>query len=234
VDGSIGQREGRAVTPAVLASAAFTAACAIFAIVFVAARGGLQMPVAATLPPVAAASHAPSEAPPTDPPPTTVSTPRPTATVVPPSPTTVPTPEPTPARTFAVPTLRPNDPLAILPACPDHPGCYEYLIQRGDTLSGIADRFLVPIPTILALNPELADQSLIVTGTILYLGLSPFARLDPCPDAEPCSLYVVVAGDSLAEIAARYGLTRDQILAINPGMPRPIVAGQVIRLPHPA
>jgi hypothetical protein len=234
VDGSNGQRRRRTPTPAVLGSAAFTAGCAIFAIVFVAARGGLQMPVAATLPPVAVASDSPTDAPPTAPPPTSGPTPEPTAIVAPPSPTAIPTPEPTPARTFALPTLRPNDPLAALPGCPDHPGCFEYLIQRGDTLTGIADRFLVPVPTILALNPELVDQSLIVTGTILYLGLSPFARLDPCPDAEPCSLYVVVAGDSLAEIAARYGLTRDQILAINPGMPRPIVAGQVIRLPHPA
>jgi hypothetical protein len=218
----------------VLGSAAFTAACAVFAIVFVAARGGLQMPVAATLPPVAVASDAPTEGPSTAPPPTSGQTPEPTAAVTPPAPTAIPTPEPTPARTFALPTLRPNDPLAALPACPDHPGCFAYLIQRGDTLTGIADRFLVPVPTILALNPEVGDQSLIVTGTILYLGLSPFARLDPCPDAEPCSLYVVVAGDSLAEIAARYGITRDEILAVNPGMQRPIVAGQVIRLPHPA
>jgi nucleoid-associated protein YgaU len=234
VDGSNGQRQRRAVTPAVLGSAAFTAACAIFAIVFVAARGGLQMPVAATLPPVAVASAASTDARATDPPPTIAPTPETTATAVPPSPTAIPTSAPTPAPTFALPTLRPNDPLATLPECPDHPGCFEYLIQRGDTLSGVADRFLVPIPTILALNPELSDPGLIVTGTILYLGVSPFARLDPCPDAEPCSLYVVVAGDSLADIAARYGLTRDRILAINPGLARPIVAGQVIRLPHPA
>jgi hypothetical protein len=234
VDGSNGQRRRRTPTPAVLGSAAFTAACAVFAIVFVAARGGLRMPVAGTLPPVAVASDSPTDAPPTAPPPTSHPTPEPTAIVAPPSPTAIPTPEPTPARTFALPTLRPNDPLAGLPGCLDHPGCFEYLIQRGDTLTGIADRFLVPVPTILALNPEVDDQSLIVTGTILYLGLSPFARLDPCPDAEPCSLFVVVAGDSLAEIAATYGITRDEILAINPGMPRPIVAGQVISLPHPA
>jgi hypothetical protein len=234
VDGSNGQRQRRALTPAVLGSVAFTAACAAFAILFVAARGGLRMPVAATLPPVAVASDSPTDGPPTAPPRTPAPTPEPTAVVTPPSPTAVPTPEPTPARTFALPTLRPNDPLAALPGCPDRPGCYAYLIQRGDTLTGIADRFLVPVPTILALNPEVGDQSLIVTGTFLYLGLSPFARLDPCPAAEPCSLYVVVPGDSVAEIAARYGITRDDILASNPGMPRPIVAGQVIRLPHPA
>ena len=38
-------------------------------------------------------------------------------------------------------------------------------------------------------------------------------------------LYTVVAGDSLASIADRYLLSRDAILAANPGLPRPIVAG---------
>jgi hypothetical protein len=225
----------------VLASAAFTAACGTFAVFFVAGRGGLQMPVAATtLPPVAVASEVPSPVPSAPqasatPPmigPTAAPSVQPTASPAGP-PTAVPTPVASPGRTFAVPTLRPNDPLAALPECPDHPGCYAYVVQRGDTLTGIADRFLVGTLIIEALNPQLSDPSLVVTGQVMYLGLSPFVRLDACADAAPCSLYPVQAGDSVADIAATYLLTVEDIRAANPTMNRPILIGDILRLPHP-
>ena len=234
-----GQPEARrTLTPAVLASAGFTAACALFAVTFVAARGGLQMPIAPSLPPVAVASEVPTVAPPTGPPVTEPAftpapTPEPIATAVPPSPTLAPTVEPNPGRTFALPTLRPNDPLAALPKCRGYPGCYEYEIQSGDSLTGIADKFLVGTNTMFALNPRLRESSRIVTGQVIYLGRSPFVRLEPCPDAQPCSLYEVLPGDSLGEIATWYGLSTERILNANPGMDRPLVVGQVIRLPHP-
>ena len=85
--------------------------------------------------------------------------------------------------------------------------------------------------TILALNPQITNPSIVVTNSTMYLGLSPFLRLDPCPGGEACWLYVVRSGDSLAEIADRYGLTIDAILEANPGMPRPVTADQVVRLP---
>lgn len=236
MDGSRKPEARRTLTPAVLSSAAFTAACALFAVTFVAGRGGLQMPVAATLPPVAVASDGPTAGPtepqPSEPPATPAPTSEPTATTLP-IPTSVPTQEPTPGRTFALPTLRPNDPLAALPRCRGYPGCYAYIVQRGDSLTGIADKFLVGTNTMLALNPRLRDSTVIVTGQVIYLGLSPFVRLDPCPNAGPCSLYVVESGESLGEVAARYGLTTERVLAANPSMARPIVVGQVIRLPHP-
>jgi hypothetical protein len=100
-------------------------------------------------------------------------------------------------------------------------------------LSGIISRYLLDIDVLEALNPGgLADPGLIVVGQELYLGRDPLARLDPCPDGEACALYVVQADDSIAEIAARYLLTRDAILEANPGLPRPIVEGQVIKLPR--
>jgi hypothetical protein len=226
----------------VLASAGFTAACALFAVTFVAARGGLQMPIAPSLPPVAMASDGPTVAPPTGPPvtdpvftpaPTPAPTPEPIATAVPPSPSAAPTAEPNPGRTFSLPTLRPNDPLAALPACRGYPGCYEYVIESGDSLTGIADKFLVGTNTMFALNPRLRESSRIVTGQVLYLARSPFVRLERCPDFQPCSLYEVLPGDSLGEIATWFGLTTERILNANPGMERPLVVGQVITLPHP-
>jgi hypothetical protein len=224
----------RGLTPAIVASAVFTAACAVFAIAFVGARGGLQLPVAATDPPVAIASVVPSVPPVTPSPalptaaPTNAPTPIPTT-----APTAAATPQPTPLPTFAVPTLEPGDPLFVLAECPGHPGCFEYIVVRGDTLSGIISRYLLDFDVLEALNPgRLSDPSLVVVGQVLYLGRDPMARLDPCPNGEPCALYVVQPGDSLAEIADRYLLTSDAILAANPGLPRPIQAGQVIKLPR--
>jgi LysM repeat protein len=220
----------RTLTPAVLASALFVAACAVFAVTFVAARGGLSMPIAPTGSAVAVASSATS-AEPSGP---AATAPAPTAS---PTPTALPTTAPS-----ALPTEAPSptpvgtpDPLTALPGCPDQPGCYEYLIQRGDTLSAIASRYAIAVPIVLALNPEITDPSTIVVGHILYLGRDLFVRLPPC-DAEPdCSLYTVQPGDRLSTIAGRFGLTLDAVLAANPQITdaNAIVSGQVIRLPHP-
>lgn len=233
MNGPTGQLDRRTLTPAVLASALFVAASAVFAVTFVAGRGGLDMPVASRGP-VAVASPAPSLVEPTAAPPTSLVTPVP-ASIPPPSapPTAAPTVAPTPEPTVPTPSLDPDDPLLALPDCPGHPGCFMYSIQRFDTMSGIVSRYLLSLSVVLALNPQVSDPGVIVTGQTLYLGRSPFVRLDPCPDQPACSLYVVVSGDSLAEIAARFGLTVERIRNQNPGMPRPLVIGQVIELPHP-
>ena len=231
-------RDRRTVTPAIVASAVFLAACAVFAIAFVGARGGLQMPVAATPPPVAVASDEPVESlppEPTAPPVTTAPTSAPSLapTAAPTVPPSLAPPPSTAAPTFAIPTLEPGDPLLALPECTGHPGCFVYTIARNDTLSGIISRYRLDFDVLEALNPgRLANPGLIVTGQILYLGRDPLARLDPCPNGEACALYVVQPNDSLAGIAARYLLTREAILEANPGLPRPIQAGQVIKLPR--
>ncbi len=129
------------------------------------------------------------------------------------------------------PPTGPPDPLAALAPCPDHPGCFLYTVRRGDTYSGVSDRFGVGLWIMDALNPEVADKRVIVVGQTLYLGHDPTARLDLCPDAS-CHLYVVRSGDTLSAIAGRYGLSVTGIEALNPGLdPGYIVTGQVIRLP---
>ena len=243
MDGPTGQAPARTLTPAVLASALFVAASGVFAITFIAGRGGLEMPVVSRGP-VAAASPAPSAGEPT----ATVAptatdmplTPAPTATPGPPSPTAAPsTSGPTAAPptgappTNPPPSFDPNDPLLALPECPGHPGCFLYVVQRNDTLSGVVSRYLLSITVVLTLNPQVDDPSVIVTGSTLYLGRDPYVRLDPCPDEVGCFLYVVRAGDSLAQIAVRYDLTIETIRDQNPGMARPLHVGQVLELPHP-
>lgn len=232
MDGSRGEVERRTLTPAVLASALFTVACALIAVGFVAARGGLQLPQAPDASAVAAASPTPSPAP-------TVAPPTPSLPSAPPS--TLPSPTPAPATptpiASAAPTPVPSrDPLAVLPGCPGIAGCYEYEIRPGDSLSGVASRYVIPVWVVLALNPEVTDPGTIVIGRTLYLGRSPFLRLAPCPDAPGCSLYEIRAGDRLSTIAGRFGLTLDAVVAANPEItdPNSIRTGQLIRLPHPA
>ena len=217
----------RTLTPAVLLATAFMVVCAVVSIGFVAANGGLVVPQL-----VAAASTGPTAALPSSEPasPATVSpAPTPAATVPAPSssqpgPSVAPTP---------IPSL---DPLAALPACPDHPGCYLYTIRRGDTLSSIGSHWLIPVSTLEALNPQVTDPSTIVVGQVLYLGRTPFVRLDRCPDLAGCYLYVVRPGDRLSTIAGRFGTTTSAILALNPAItdPNTIYSGRTIRLPGPA
>lgn len=238
MEGPVALPDRRTLTPAVLASALFVVACAAVAITFVASRGGLQMPIAAvgsSAHPSARPSIAPSEVPPT-PASTTAASVEPTAapSIQPsappstaPSPASTVTPSPTPAGS--------PDPLAELPGCPDLPDCYEYTIQRGDSLSVVASRYAIPVSVVLALNPEISDPSTIVVGEILYLGRDPFLRLPPCVGVPDCALYTVRPGDRLSTIAGRFGITTEAILAANPSItdPNAIYSGQVIRLPHP-
>lgn len=231
MDGSSPAPARRTVTPAVLAAALFAVACALIAITFVAARGGLQMPVAPTSPPVAAATAGPTQA-------AVVPTPAPTAaaSVAPSGPTPTATiAPPTAIPSAPPPTLDPHDPLLALPGCPSLPGCFEYTIQRGDSLSGVASHYLIPVSTVLALNPEITDPSIVVVGHILYLGRDPFLRLPPCPATPDCSLYTVRPGDRLSTIAGRFGITLDAVLAANPTITdaNAIFSGEVIELPHP-
>lgn len=221
----------RAVTPAVLLATAFTTLCAIVSIGFVAARGGLELPVVG---PVASAVARASQ-PPTATPTATSTAPSVGPATAEPSPSNGPSEAPSPGPTSEPTPAGTPDPLTALPACPDHPGCYEYTIRRGDALSTIADHWLISIQTLQALNPQITDPSTIVVGHVLFLGRSPFVTLDACPDAPACYFYVVRPGDRLSTIAGRYGITTEAILQLNPRItdPNAIYSGQTIRLPDP-
>ena len=238
MEGSSTERDRRTVTPAVLASALFAAACAVFAISFVAARGGLELPVAVVEPsgaPGAPSAGAVLPTIPASPEPSKGTAPTaPPITTPPPSP--VPTAEPAPgATTPPWASVAPGDPLLALSPCPAQPGCFAYQVQRGDTLSGVASRYGIPVSTVLALNPELADAGTIVVGHPLYLARNPFVRLERCPADDPCWLYTIRPGDALSGIAFRHGLTVDAIVDANPAIATSseIFSGQVIRLPEP-
>lgn len=142
----------------------------VAALVFTAARGGLDLVAgpgtsAAPMSTPAAGTRGPSPAvtPGSTTAPTTAG-PGPTSTAMPASPAPTATPVQS-ARPRPIATATPSNPrYAGLKPCPDRRDCYLYVVQRGDTLSSIAASFGVPLRVVRALNPELKNPSLIRVG----------------------------------------------------------------------
>ncbi|MEW5991936.1 MAG: LysM domain-containing protein [Chloroflexota bacterium] len=155
-------RGARTLTPAVVAASAFLVASASAAIAFVAVRGGIDLPIASPPGPsqVAVASPTPTTGLEPTPVASPTTAPTPPSTVAPTTSATAPPPSPTPAPT-PLPT---SDRYALLEPCPSTPDCYIYTVRTGDNLQSIAGYFGVPYQTVLDLNPQIADPSIIQPG----------------------------------------------------------------------
>jgi LysM domain len=60
-----------------------------------------------------------------------------------------------------------------------------------------------------------------------------FAVLTKCPSTPDCWIYVIRSGDNLNSIANWFGVSYNRVLAMNPGLTRPIHAGEQLRIPTP-
>ncbi|HEY8498352.1 MAG TPA: LysM peptidoglycan-binding domain-containing protein [Limnochordales bacterium] len=114
--------------------------------------------------------------------------------------------------------------------CP--PGSQRYIVQPGDTLFFIAQRFGTTVDAILAINPQITNPNLIFPGQAICV---PIAR-PPAACPPQTFPYTVQPGDSLFFIAQRFGTTVEAILAVNPQIVNPnlIFPGQVICVPRPS
>lgn len=74
-----------------------------------------------------------------------------------------------------------------------------YVVQPGDTLAQIAAWHRMPMEQLHALNPQLAESSILRVGQTLTV------LIQPIP--EGAVVHTVQPGDSLASIAARYGVS---------------------------
>ncbi len=99
-----------------------------------------------------------------------------------------------------------------------------YVIQPGDTLTSIAQRFGLDVAQIMTLN-SLSDADAIVAGTSLRLsragspvGQRPAAAttlpMSPAPTSASTS-YQVQPGDTLYSIARRFGVAPQDVVAMN-------------------
>jgi hypothetical protein len=134
---------------------------------FVISRGGLTMPTGAGPAGVAGASASapvvavvPTEGAPTPSTPVAVLTPEPTIAATPP-PTTEPTLPPTPSPTAPpTPTPSPTPSVEGLEPCSDQPDCFVYIVQSGDSLWAIGQRFGHSLETVREWNPWTESRGL--------------------------------------------------------------------------
>lgn len=109
-------------------------------------------------------------------------------------------------------------------------GCDSYItVQWGDTLSGLAALCGTSVEAIRAANPGLGWW--LYAGQVIYLPSGYISA--PVYQYPAYSTYTVQAGDTLAIIAAKYGITVYDLWAVNPQIwdPSLIYVGQVINIP---
>lgn len=139
-----------------------------------------------------------------------------------------------------------DEPGLATPTATPIPG--EHVVQRGEYLSAIAYRYGVTVEQIAAAN-NLANPRLIHAGVHLRIPSPDEPLQAPAPvETEPVweppaevgggsspATYVVVRGDYLSAIAARYGVSAEELAALNSlDNPSLIHAGMVLTLPPSA
>ena len=93
-----------------------------------------------------------------------------------------------------------------------------YVVQAGDTLSGIAARFGTTVAELVSLN-NISDPNLIYVGQVLKIPSS----------GNSSRTYTVQAGDTLSYIAAKFGTTVANLVTLNNiSDPNLIYVGQVL------
>ncbi len=154
-------RRSRRPRPAMMAAIGALAAAVVLAVGFAALRGGLDPAGRApAMSIVAVASPSVPTAPSASVLAATASA-SPAAATATARPTGQPSGSPSPAAS--------PDRLALLTPCPNEPDCYQYRIRRHDNLRGIASFFGVPYQTVLDLNPQIENPSIIHVGDIVIL-----------------------------------------------------------------
>ncbi|MCH6266904.1 MULTISPECIES: glycosyl hydrolase family 18 protein [Neobacillus] len=98
-----------------------------------------------------------------------------------------------------------------------------HVVQTGEDLWAISNKYSVPIESILNLN-GLVAASVVVPGLALYL-----------PDNLPhIRFYRIKAGDQIGNLAFQFHTVPSSILAANPGIqPDQLHIGQIVNIPSP-
>jgi LysM repeat protein len=109
---------------------------------------------------------------------------------------------------------------------------FAYRVGQGDLLYELALRFNTTVEAIVALNPQINPDSLVI-GDVLRIPVG--SAVPDAPKAQPRSgeiAYTIRPGDTLYELAPRFNTTVEAIAKLNPQIaPERLVVGQELRIP---
>jgi len=99
-----------------------------------------------------------------------------------------------------------------------------YSVRKGDLLFDLALRFNTNVEVLVALNPQINPDSLVI-GDVL--------RIPPVSPTGAGELtYTVRSGDTLYDLAPRFHTSVEKIAALNPQItPERLMVGQELRIP---
>ncbi len=113
-----------------------------------------------------------------------------------------------------------------------------YVVQQGDTMWKIAQRYGISLDTLIAANPQLTNPNVLHIGDRINLPITDVAAPTPqithtAPIGGAAWQYVVKQGDSMWKIAHQVGIPLDQLLMANPQIidPNKIMPGQIVNVP---
>ncbi|TID25767.1 putative peptidoglycan-binding lysin subgroup protein [Venturia nashicola] len=116
----------------------------------------------------------------------------------------------------------PKDPVYTATSILGGPGFYQVL--SGDTLTNVAKLFQITLPSLIAANPLIANPDLILVGQIINVPVLPGSSCTITP-------YTIVKGDIFFDLAAKFGSTAGQLLALNTGTdPTKLAIGQSVTI----
>lgn len=108
----------------------------------------------------------------------------------------------------------------IIPGKKNNTSSNEYVVKKGDTLYGIANKYNVSVDNLKSYN-NLSTDSLSIGQKIKI------------PDSKVNSNeYVVKSGDSLYSISRKYGVSVDELMNVNNLKSTVLSVGQVLKIPN--
>ncbi len=162
-----------------------------------------------------------------------IAAPQPTPTLFLPTPTPPPPATETAAPPTAIPSASSTSPSPLMPGCPQPSGWIVYIVQPGDTLTGLAWR--AGVTTYALMQANCLSTSTIRPGQQIYLPLTFYAS--PTPRPYLCGpplgwvVYIVQPGDTLYSLSRRFDVGIESIRQANCLSGYTIYAGQALYLP---
>lgn len=140
--------------------------------------------------------------------------------------------------------VKPTPPPWPVPPMPPVPGVQDYVVQPGDTMFLIAQRYGIPLDVLIRANPQIRNPELIYPGEVIHIPTArpmqpPSAVVPPVTPGTGGSgaarRYVVISGETIEIIARKFGMNVTELTAFNPQLSPPYMLspGQVIFIPSP-